>query len=224
MCGNGIRVVARYLGAVGAIGAEAPIGTRGGTVSARLRDDGTVAVDLGRPVVLPDVPIVTVPVDGRSLTLAAVSVEMPNPHAVARLDDADELLRLDLRATPTVEPGRPDGQNVEFAVLAGPRHVRMRVVERGVGETRSCGTGIAAVVAALGAPDGRTWQVDVPGGTCTVTWQEESIVLSRPCRPGRRDRAVPGMAGRCARLTEVRARHCAAAVRIDWTPLPAVPP
>ena len=73
------------------------------------------------------------------------------------------------------EPPLPDGQNVEFVVREGPRHLVMRVHERGVGETRSCGTGIcAAVVAAVATEDGSgadgtRWRVDVPGGTCPVT-------------------------------------------------------
>src|SRR6476646_2434192 len=75
----------------------------------------------------------------------------------------------------------PDGQNVEFVVAVGPGHLRMRVYERGVGETRSCGTGIcAAVVAAAtsaGSPaDGRTWRVDVPGGTCHVIWHPDGTI------------------------------------------------
>ena len=82
---------------------------------------------------------------------------------------------------PLVEPALPDGQNVEFVATIGDRHLRMRVHERGVGETRSCGTGIcAAVVAAATADgtgrDGSPWQVDVPGGTCRVVWHPDGTI------------------------------------------------
>jgi diaminopimelate epimerase len=99
---------------------------------------------------------------------------------VVELMSEAELAALDLTRAPAVEPGLAHGQNVEFVVRLGPRHVAMRVHERGVGETRSCGTGICAVVVALAqtTADGMgTWQVDVPGGTCRVTLQEDGDVL-----------------------------------------------
>jgi diaminopimelate epimerase len=105
---------------------------------------------------------------------------MPNPHVVVQVD-ADELDPLDLSRPPIVVPPLADGQNVEFVVPVAPGHLRMRVHERGVGETRSCGTGIcAAVVAAAttaGSPaDGATWRVDVPGGTCRVIWHPDGHI------------------------------------------------
>jgi diaminopimelate epimerase len=105
---------------------------------------------------------------------------MPNPHVVVQVD-ADELDALDLSRPPIVVPPLADGQNVEFVVPLGPGHLRMRVHERGVGETLSCGTGIcAAVVAAAttaGSPaDGATWRVDVPGGTCRVIWHTDGHI------------------------------------------------
>jgi diaminopimelate epimerase len=90
-----------------------------------------------------------------------------------RFGRSSELADLDLSVAPVVEPALPAGQNVEFVVTLARRHLALRVHERGVGETRSCGTGIcAAVVAAAGAdgPDGSVWQVDVPGGSCRVRW------------------------------------------------------
>jgi diaminopimelate epimerase len=106
---------------------------------------------------------------------------MPNPHVVVAVT-ADELDSLDLARPPAVHPALPDGQNVEFVAALGPRHLRMRVHERGVGETRSCGTGIcAAVVAAGSGADGSTWRVDVPGGSCQVIWHVDgSIELAGP--------------------------------------------
>jgi len=111
---------------------------------------------------------------------------MPNPHVVVDVADLETLAALDLTRPPVVEPARPAGQNVEFVVRAAQRHLVMRVHERGVGETRSCGTGICAVVAAAATADATTadgvpWRVDVPGGTCEVTWRADGeILLSGP--------------------------------------------
>jgi len=103
---------------------------------------------------------------------------VPNPHCVVFLDDPDELVALDLTVAPVVAPRAmfPDGVNVEFVHRVGApseRHVRMRVHERGVGETQSCGTGACAVMVAAAARDDApvetSYTVDVPGGTVVVT-------------------------------------------------------
>jgi diaminopimelate epimerase len=181
MCGNGVRVFVRYLQAVGVVDDYAAVATRGGVKRTWLTDEGDVIVDMGLPLALADRPVATA---APSLdTVPGVAVEMPNPHVVVPVRSRAELDALDLSRPPKIEPSRPDGQNVEFVVRVGPRHLTMRVHERGVGETRSCGTGIcAAVVAADGAgPDGSTWRVDVPGGTCRVTWPTDgSIQLAGP--------------------------------------------
>jgi len=110
---------------------------------------------------------------------------MGNPHLVVALPTVDDLAALDLSSPPAVQPALPGGQNVEFVVRTGPREITMRVHERGVGETRSCGTGIcAAVVATIGmasepGDDGRDvpWTVRVPGGQASVTWSAAGPVL-----------------------------------------------
>jgi diaminopimelate epimerase len=168
MCGNGIRVFARYLvdeglerpGEVGVL-------TRDGVKSVRLGPAGDVTVDMGRAR-LPGTDRKVV-VGDRSWP--AVEVATGNPHAVVFVDelaDAGEL-----RTPPAVEPAFPDGVNVEFVVRRGDRHVAMRVHERGVGETRSCGTGACAAMVASaradGAEPGSTYLVDVPGGRLSVT-------------------------------------------------------
>jgi diaminopimelate epimerase len=108
---------------------------------------------------------------------------MGNPHLVVLTDvDVDTL---DLTAAPAVDPGLfPDGVNVEFVnVVEAGAHVRLRVSERGVGETRSCGTGACAAawtaLEAAGAATG-TVTVDVPGGRLRVTVDERTTVLSGP--------------------------------------------
>jgi len=180
MCGNGVRVFARYLHEAGLLGDHGRIATRGGVKQVWLDADGQVTVGMGIPHVLIDTPVVTV---HDQQWADSVAVEMPNPHVVVETD-AETLAALDLTRAPLVEPGLPHGQNVEFTVALGERHIAMRVHERGVGETRSCGTGICAVVVAAyvraGAEaDGQTWRVDVPGGRCEVVWQPDGEILLR---------------------------------------------
>jgi diaminopimelate epimerase len=178
MCGNGIRVFLRYLIAVGLVESDAAVATRGGIRRARTSGDGNVTVEMGLPRVLADRPVATAaPAAG----LPGMAVEMPNPHVVVPVASSADLAALDLRGAPIVEPARPDGQNVEFVVRLGPRHLQLRVHERGVGETRSCGTGICAAAVATahadGADaDGTAWRVDIPGGTCEVVWRPDGEV------------------------------------------------
>ncbi len=183
MCGNGIRVFLRYLIAASLVDQDAAVATRGGIRRVRSRGDGHVTVEMGQPRVLADRPVATAacqpphpPQEHR-----ATAVEMPNPHVVTLLDSDADLDVLDLRLPPVVRPALPDGQNVEFVVRHDARRLRMRVHERGVGETRSCGTGICAAAVALAHADGTAaddteWQVEVPGGRCTVRWRADGEV------------------------------------------------
>ncbi len=176
MCGNGIRVVARYL--VDA-GLEPPgtlrLATRGGVKTVRLDETGDVTVDMGPPG-FPSPAEVKVRVDDRGWSGAVV--DMGNPHVVAFVDDLADVGRL--LDAPQLDPQLPHGANVEFVVGRGERHIAMRVHERGVGETRSCGTGAcAAMVAAarrdqVAAPS--SYVVDVPGGRLTVAQRDDGHV------------------------------------------------
>jgi diaminopimelate epimerase len=163
MCGNGVRVYARYLVENGL----APLGamrlaTRGGIKDVVVSAE-SVLVDMGRAIVGEPVDI-----DGTPGTL----VDMGNPHAVVHVASVDALGVLD--------PTRKD-LNVEYVEDIAPGHLKMRVHERGVGETRSCGTGACAAVVATvlrtGVPRGAAFDVDVPGGRLVVTWQEDGHVL-----------------------------------------------
>jgi len=175
MCGNGIRVLARHLvDAELAPARDLLIGTRDGDKAVQV-DGAAVTVDLGQPTVL---GATTISVGERSWKAQHVSTG--NPHAVAFVDDLADAGAL------VVEPGfdpveYPDGVNVEFVVRRGPRHVAMRVHERGSGETRSCGTGACAVMVASavadGAGQGSTYRVDVPGGELSVTWTDHNRLL-----------------------------------------------
>jgi len=172
MCGNGVRVFHRYLLSADLVEHDAAVATRGGIRRVRACGDGDVTVAMGQPRFLADRPVATA---APLAPLAGIALEIPNPHVVVLVHTADELTGLDLRHPPHVEPPLPHGQNVEFVLHRGPRHLQMRVHERGVGETRSCGTGICAAVAAVARSDaaeadGMPWRVDVPGGTCEVVW------------------------------------------------------
>jgi diaminopimelate epimerase len=175
MCGNGIRVFARYLVHAGlAEPGSLPIGTRAGTRAVEVPAAGDVTAEMGVPVALEAAPSVG--------GLSGTAVSMGNPHVVVELPDLDALGALDLSRPPDVRPPLPDGQNVEWVVRRGPRALVLRVHERGVGETRSCGTGVcAAVVAAVAWSGGEglddPWTVDVPGGRLSVTWLSSGPVL-----------------------------------------------
>lgn len=172
MCGNGIRVYARYLIDRGlAAPGRLEILTRGGVRSVDVPRAGDIAVDMGTPDRGAFPAHTTVKVAGRELP--AVGLGIPNPHAVVMLKSLAQLpARFD---SVEVDPdGFPDGANVEFVTVLSTAEpaIRLRVVERGVGETLSCGTGAcaAAVVAAevRGLPTDRPMRVEVPGGTLMI--------------------------------------------------------
>lgn len=178
MCGNGVRVFARYLVEAGLVAAsEFVVGSRAGTRPVVVHGDGTVTVDMG--------PAREV---GRSTaTLAGsvfpgVAVDVGNPHLVCLLDGALE--ELDLTVPPGHDPTLfPHGVNVEFVVVQAPDLLSMRVHERGVGETRSCGTGTVAAVAGALALRGESTgaaTVDVPGGRVHVAVEEHTSTLTGP--------------------------------------------
>ena len=186
MCGNGIRLFARYLVDSGLAGAGTfSIATRGGLQTVTVPESGDVTVEMGAATTprLRAMPIVEVP--GGSWN--ATGVICPNPHAVVFVHSLDEAG--DLRDAPVVVPGGvfPDGVNVEFVVVHEPGHLSMRVHERGVGETLSCGTGAVAAVWAARRHEGdpeaspATWIADVPGGRLRVTEQADgSLDLTGP--------------------------------------------
>lgn len=183
MCGNGIRVLVRHLIDAGLVdtGGPVPIGTRAGVLTVTPQPDGTLAVDMGAP----DPRLSGHPVDVAlpGLRARGTSVAIPNPHAVVSVADLDGLGPLS--STPRVTPAvlYPHGTNVEFVVRRGPAHVAMRVWERGVGETQSCGTGVCAVAWVAMREDraapGTSYRVDVPGGTLHVTAGEDGRLVLR---------------------------------------------
>lgn len=181
MCGNGARVFARFLVDAG----YQPAGTftfdvRGGERVATVDGDGDVSVGLDVVTLGPDGPVAVVA--GREHRGRAVDVG--NPHLVTVLGPDDpELADLDLAEPPSFSASDfPDGVNIEFVSVIDDDRVRMRVYERGAGETRSCGTGTAAAAAVQLARTGRragTVTVDVPGGTVHVTIDDDGRATLR---------------------------------------------
>src|SRR6056297_933413 len=192
MCGNGVRVVAKHLvdhdlAAPDADG-SVRIATRAGIkpVTVRRGPDGRVAqvtVDMGPPLPLDagGTDAITgrhhVDVDGSPVTLTTVS--MGNPHAVVRTRDVGTAAVTTLGPLIEHHERFPDGANVGFVEVVDPGRIRLRVWERGVGETAACGTGACAAVVTLQAVGdvGDEVAVDLPGGRLTVRHRSEGTVL-----------------------------------------------
>jgi diaminopimelate epimerase len=190
-CGNGARCVAALLYArAPELGRDFRMGSLGGVVHARVTDDGMVSVDMGIPdfnpralplepepgaaapgaVALAEAPAYSLSVDGAELEIGAVS--MGNPHAVVQVSDVKTAPLA--RFGPSIEnhPRFPRRTNVGFMQIVSRNHIRLRVFERGVGETLACGTGACAAVAVgrrRGLLDADV-RVDLPGGTAKVSW------------------------------------------------------
>lgn len=209
MCGNGVRAFAHFLIAQGLVqleqGQELPLLTRAGLRSVRKVPEG-YAIGMGVWSFLDPAQAASNASDALVIAAGldeprpALSISMGNPHTVVALGDEPSLQDLNLHEAPKVDPVPPAGTNVEFVVPAEPLvtqgedgqpvgRVRMRVHERGVGETMSCGTGACAAAAAVrvwAADDSvNLWKVDVPGGQVTVRFSPradgaEDVELAGP--------------------------------------------
>jgi diaminopimelate epimerase len=179
MCGNGARVYARYLVAIGwAQPGELLLSTRSGVRRVQIPADphGDIAVDMGPPVIEPTPATATV----GGARYQGTALSMGNPHLVCPVADP---AALDMVSAPGFDPERfPLGVNVEVYARTANALV-MRVHERGSGETLSCGTGACAVAVADAVAQAKTSAdvlIDVPGGRLRVVWQGASVVLHGP--------------------------------------------
>ncbi len=190
MCGNGVRVVAKHLvdhGLVDAADGVVRVATRAGVkpirvLSATAAGVESVAVDMGPPSFDPttvpfetdDADAVTHQLDVGAAPATRVQlsvVSMGNPHAVVRCEDVDAAPVEDLGPAIEGHPRFPAKVNVGFAQVLDRHSIKLRVWERGVGETMACGTGACAAVCALqrqGLLDGEV-EVHLPGGVLTIT-------------------------------------------------------
>ncbi|MEH6634305.1 MAG: diaminopimelate epimerase [Halioglobus sp.] len=191
-CGNGARCFARFvrekkLTSKSVITVE----TAGGIIELRMRNRQDVEVDMGAPEFEPRaVPYsATARASSYALRLNDMELEigvvsMGNPHAVVRVDNVDETNVQQLGAELEVHPDFPEQVNAGFMQIVSEREIRLRVFERGVGETLACGTGACAAVA-YGVSRG--WlsdsvTVDLPGGKLWISWAGEgqSVIMTGP--------------------------------------------
>jgi diaminopimelate epimerase len=191
-CGNGARCIAALLYArEPQLGREVRMGSPGGTVCARVREDGLVSVDMGAPNFAPSaLPMeygqeqltYSLNVNGVELEIGAVSVG--NPHIVLRVPDVATAKVTQLGREIERHARFPKRTNAGFMQIVSRDHIVLRVFERGVGETLACGTGACAAVAV-----GRRWglldtevRVDLPGGSATVSWAgfDQQVWLTGP--------------------------------------------
>jgi diaminopimelate epimerase len=179
-CGNGVRCVASFLLRRGDVqNGEILLDSPAGLIRARIHDPGLVSVDMGVPNFDPkslpfeasaEAHVYPLAVAGTEVEIGAVS--MGNPHAVLTVASVASA-PVD-RLGPAIErhPRFPKRVNVGFMEIVDKSHIRLRVFERGAGETLACGTGACAAVA-VGRRHGRldpTVQVDLPGGTLEINW------------------------------------------------------
>ena len=203
-CGNGARCFARFVHDKGLTGKDQiRVQTQSGVIAPRLTADGRVTVDMGRPEFDPAkvpfdasglVPVAQglgqkwpLPPDGKALSaivLVAV-VSMGNPHAVQLVDNVDTAPVQETGPFIESHPRFPQRVNAGYLQIVDRAHVRLRVFERGVGETLACGTGACAAVAAgirLGLLDPEV-QVDTRGGRLTIAWsgqEADSVFMTGP--------------------------------------------
>lgn len=174
MCGNGIRVLARYLAEQELLaGAAVRIATRGGIREVTFDDSGDITVDMGTPQVGEESSVLL-----GMQRFAGTVVFAPNPHLVCVTSTPVDAV--DFATPPVLDSAAfPHGANVEIVNAVGPDRLRLRVYERGSGETRSCGTGVLAA-GALARPEPGSVRVSVPGGELRVTRTASTCLLSGP--------------------------------------------
>ena len=202
-CGNGARAFARFVSDQGLSGERSiRVQTMSGIIAPRLEDDGSVTVDMGAPVLEPSrVPFdstaldgvpqgrdtlwpLTLQLDGAQLDVAVSVVSMGNPHAVQTVPDVDTAPVAQLGPQVEHHPRFPKRVNAGFMQVLDRHHVKLRVFERGAGETLACGTGACAAVVAgirralLDSPV----RVSARGGELSIAWagEGEPVYLSGP--------------------------------------------
>ena len=195
MCGNGIRCLAKYLYDHGICPKETmQIQTGAGLLSLDLEIDAgrarRVRVDMGKPILQPEKipttlpgnpslegsPVVAAELEVAGNTLEVTCVSMGNPHVVTFLDQLTDYWVLEIGPRIEVDPHFPNRANAEFVEVISPTEVRVRVWERGSGETLACGTGATAVcvAGALAGRTGRKILAHLPGGDLELEWADDN--------------------------------------------------
>ena len=197
MCGNGVRCVAKYVYDHGIVRKPSlAIETGRGVLHLDLEIDGDrvrrVCVDMGEPILRPadipttligaagspDQPVVNAALAVGGKTLAVTCVSMGNPHCITYVDRLSDEWVLQIGPQVEAAPQFPRRVNAEFVEVLSPGEVRMRVWERGSGETLACGTGASAVCVAgvLTGRTGRKILAHLPGGDLELHWAENNRV------------------------------------------------
>ena len=187
-CGNGARCVAAWLVRDGAASAgdfvlASPVGRH----DVQRLDDGRYRIAMGVPAFDPSrIPLVgfdaadryTLQCDGGTVAFGAVS--MGNPHAVIEVEDVDAAPVESLGRWLQAQPAFPDSVNVGFAQVTGEDRIRLRVFERGVGETLACGSGACAAAAVLMRRGrlARRAMVSLPGGDLEIDWPDDAAGIT----------------------------------------------
>ncbi|MCG5499321.1 diaminopimelate epimerase [Ectothiorhodospira lacustris] len=192
-CGNGARCFAVFVRDQGLTReTRVPVETAAGIITLQVEADGQVTVDMGPPRLAPweipfeadkAAPWYSLAVNDQTLEIGAVS--MGNPHAVLRVDNVQTAAVA--RLGPAIEghPRFPRRVNAGFMEVVSPTHVRLRVYERGAGETLACGTGACAAVVAgriQGLLEARV-DVDLPGGRLVIQWagrEDDPVFMTGP--------------------------------------------
>ncbi|MFU8890196.1 MAG: diaminopimelate epimerase [Anaerosomatales bacterium] len=194
MCGNGIRCFAKFIVDRGLVDAGANslrVQTLGGIKPITFSRNAagllaTATVDMGEPVLeparipvaLPGERVIDHPIATDAGEFAFTAVSMGNPHAIIWVDDVDSAPVRSAGPLIETDPLFPAKTNVEFAQPAGRKHIRLRVWERGVGETLACGTGACATLVAgvLAGHTDREATIELPGGELSVRWGQDGRV------------------------------------------------
>jgi diaminopimelate epimerase len=186
-CGNGVRCVGEYLRRHSLIEAETiRVATQGGLVTIHFEDENLIRVDMGIPSFEPEkIPLALTQRQERyRLTMASgefevMALSMGNPHAVLLVKDIEQAEVLHIGAEIQGNTMFPESVNVGFMEIIDERHIRLRVNERGVGETQACGTGACAAVAAgiIAGKLGRDVDVELHGGSLSISWAGEGQTL-----------------------------------------------
>jgi diaminopimelate epimerase len=195
-CGNGARCFVRFVREQGLTTKDTvKVQTLSGIIEPRMNPDGRVTVDMGAPIFeLPRVPfhgegLTSEPINGwqkwllpldaraQNATVSVAVLSMGNPHAVQVVDNVDTAPVREQGISIERHPAFPNRVNAGFMQIVGRRHIRLRVFERGAGETLACGTGACAAVVAgirLGLLDSPV-EVDTRGGRLTIEWNGQDL-------------------------------------------------
>ncbi len=191
-CGNGARCFARFVFDQGLTGnKQIPVITQAGLIVLTLENDGQVTVNMGQPAFEPEsLPFLateeqatySLEIDGKIIIFSAVSIG--NPHAVIQVDDIEKAPVKELGAKIQAHESFPESVNVGFMQIIDRSHIKLRVFERGAGETQACGTGACAAVVAgrsRGLLDD-TVEVSLSGGNLSIHWENKQnpVMMTGP--------------------------------------------